>query len=483
MAKESDHPLELTGPAMRAMVEAALERLVAHVDSLPEQPMHGTAGGRKLARSLREPMPEEGAPLDKLLALLFNRVVPASLNTASGGYLAYIPGGGLVQSAVAELIASTVNRYVGVFLAAPGLVQIEANVVSWLAAMLGMPESAGGLLTTGGSLANLSAVVTARRTRLPPDFLRGVIYASDQVHHSVQKAALLAGFPEERVREIPTDDRYRMDIELLKSAIAADRREGLTPFMIVGSAGTTNTGAIDDLEALADIAAREKLWFHVDAAYGGFFALTERGRAAMKGIERADSVTLDPHKSLFLPYGTGGLVVREREALRRAHALAAAYLPAMQTDDDLVDFCEVSPELSRDWRGLRVWLPLKMHGAKAFRSALDEKLDLARHAVEALRALPDVEISAEPELSLFAFRVRPPGLDEDATEALNRRVLSCINARQRVFMTGTVTKGKFLIRVCILSYRTHKERIDVAIEDIAASIIEAREARETREAE
>lgn len=319
-------------------------------------------------------------------------------------------------------------------------------------------------------MANLTALITARRERLPEDFLSGVIYTSTEAHHSVRKAALIAGFPESRVREIPTDDHFRMRPAALATAIAEDRAAGRTPFFLAAAAGTTNTGAVDDLETLAAVAERERLWFHVDAAYGGFFLLTERGRAALKGIERADSVTLDPHKGLFLPYGTGCLLVRDRESLRRAHAVAGSYMPPMETEDDLVDFCEIGPELSRDARGLRVWLPLKMHGAKVFRAELDEKLDLARHAAEALRAMPEIEIVAEPELSLLAFRVRRPGLDEAEVDALTRRVIAAVNERQRVFLTGTVVKGRFLIRMCILSFRTHRDRVDMALEDIKAAV-------------
>lgn len=458
---------------MREMVTRAMDYIVPHIESLPRQPMHATRGGKRLARSLREPMPERGTPYEKLLRRLFGKVIPMSLNTASPGYMGYIPGGGLFHAAVADLIADAVNRYVSVFQAAPLLVQIEADVVAWFCAMLGLPEGSGGLLTTGGSLANLIAVITARRERLPPDFLRGTLYASEEAHHSVKKAALLAGFPPEAVREIPVDGRFRMRPDAAAEAVARDRACGLSPFLLVASAGTTSTGAVDDLPALAELARAERLWLHVDAAYGGFFALTERGRAALRGIERADSVTLDPHKSLFLPYGTGCLVVRDREALRRAHAVSASYMPPMQTEDDLVDFCALGPELSRDARGLRVWLPLKMHGAAVFRAELDEKLTLARRAADALRRMAHIEVTAEPELSLLAFRARPPGIDDGPPlDALNRRLLARVNAKQRVMLTGTTAGGRFLLRMCVLSFRTHADRVNAALADIQSSLAE-----------
>ncbi len=469
------YPLELAPARFEAMVEAVTQRLVRHLAGLEAAPMHRNRGARKAVRALREPLPEAGARFDALLEHLFSRVLPLGLNTASAGYLAYIPGGGLLHGAVADLVTSAVNRYVGVWIAAPGLVEIEASVVRWLATIVGLPEGAGGVLTTGGSMANLIAIVAARCDRLGEAFARGTLYVSSEVHHSVTKAASIAGLPRANVRAIPTCARQRLRVDALEHAIATDRAAGLVPFLVVGSAGTTNTGAVDPLHALADIAERESLWFHVDAAYGGFFALTERGRAALAGIERASSVTLDPHKGLFLPYGTGCVVVRDPNTLRRAFASHASYLPEMQRDADLLDFCDLSPELSREPRGLRVWLPMKMHGARAFREALDEKLDLARYAAAALEAWPEIEIVTPPTLSLFAFRVRAPGgpLTPAADDQLQRRVLRGVNARQRALLTGTTIDGRFVLRVCILSFRTHRARVDAALEDLRASVDDA----------
>ncbi len=464
--------LELGSDSMRSLVDQAMNRIVRHLESLPDQALSDVSGAEMLARSVAENMPEKGVPFSDLLDLLFDRLVPKTFNTASPGYLAYIPGGGIFHAAVADLIADSVNRYVGVWTAAPALAQLETNVLRWFADMIGYPRSARGLLTTGGSLANFTALVTARRTRLPENFLSGTAYASDQVHHSVIKAALMAGFPEKNIREVPSDGNYRIRIEELAARIAADRKAGMIPFLIVASAGTTNTGAVDDLEALADLARAESLWLHVDAAYGGFFMLTERGRRAMQGIDRADSVTLDPHKALFLPYGTGSLLVRDGEALRQAHTVEADYMPPMQDDLEFVDFCRYSPELSRDFRGLRVWLPFKMHGADAFRRNLDEKLDLALWATDELCKIPGMEIVAAPQLSLVAFRYVREGLNREELNDLNRRLLAGINTRQRVFLTPTILAASFVLRICVLSFRTHLDRMQAAMDDIRAAIRE-----------
>ncbi|MCP3920285.1 MAG: aminotransferase class I/II-fold pyridoxal phosphate-dependent enzyme [bacterium] len=465
-----DHvrPLELSGDELRELVATVTEHLARYVDTLETQPVKDLEGADAIARELSRPLPEKGTPLGEILDDLFERWIPKGFNPASPGYLAFIPGGGILHAGVADLIAATINRYVGVWTAAPPLARLEADVVRWFCDMVGYPAEAGGFLTTGGSLANLSAIVTARRARLPEDFLTGVIYASEQSHHSIHKAATLAGFPRRNLRLIPADRRCRIDPQALARAVDEDRAAGRTPFLICANAGTTNTGAIDDLPGLADFAEREELWLHVDAAYGGFFRLTERGRERLRGLERADSVVLDPHKTLFLPYGTGSLIVRDVESLRRAHSQRADYMPAMQEDPDQVDFCEISPELSRDFRGLRVWLPIAMHGIGPFRDNLDEKLDLIEWATAELHALAGVEVVAEPQLTVVAFRFVQPGLDAEELDAWNARCLEEINAGGRVLLTPTQLDGRFVIRICVVSFRTHADRVEECLAAIRA---------------
>jgi aromatic-L-amino-acid decarboxylase len=446
---------------MRRLIDEAAHRVIAHIESLPSQPAQNVEGAIDFARTLIEPLPERGEAYETLLDFLFDEAVPRSFNAAGPGYLAYVPGGGIYHAAVADYIADAVNRYVGVFAAAPALAQLEANVVRWFCEIVGYGKGSGGVLTTGGSLATLIALVAARREMLGDDFARATLYCGDQIHYAFQKSASLAGFS--TIREIASDGQFRVRLDALEEAIARDRAAGLRPFLLAGSAGTTATGAVDDLAALARIARENAMWFHVDGAYGAFFALTERGRARLRGMEEADSVVLDPHKTLFLPFGTGALVVRDAAKLRRAHSMHADYLPAFQQEDELVDFCELSPELSRDFRGLRVWLPLKMFGIAPFREQLDEKLDLAAYAAEELRKIDGIEIVAEPQLSILAFRVA-------GDDARNRDVLRRINARKRVMLTPAVVGGQFVIRICIVSHRTHRDRVDMALEDIRAEV-------------
>jgi aromatic-L-amino-acid decarboxylase len=475
MTTASPSDLELTARQFRDLVAVAVEEVTAHLESIPDQPLDGTAidpaATAALARTLREPLPERGTDAAGLLADLVRRVVPHSFTTVSPGFMAYVPGGGLPHAAVADLVADIVNRYVTVWRAAPGLAQLEATVGRWLCDLVGYPADAIGVLTTGGSLANLSAIVAARRARLgDADFRDAVIYVSDQVHHSVVKAAVQVGFAPRQVRELASDERCRLTAGTLARAVAEDRAAGRRPLLVVASAGTTNTGAVDDLVGLADVARAEGLWLHVDAAYGGFFLLTERGREAMRGIERADSVTLDPHKGMFLPYGTGALVARDAAALRRAFGGSALYMPDRGMESGAVDLSEVSPELSRGFRALRLWLPLKMHGAGAFRRQLDEKLDLARWATDELRRIPGIEIVAEPQLSTLAFRFAPGGAGAAAIDGLNRRLLDRINASQRVLLSATTLGDRFVIRICIVSFRTHEDRVREAVEIVRGAV-------------
>ncbi|MGH8497311.1 MAG: pyridoxal phosphate-dependent decarboxylase family protein [Methylococcales bacterium] len=473
MNKIPSHPvLELDSDRIREISHYVTEKIVAHLESLPQQALSDFEASGALTRSLNEPLPESGQSYRKLVDCLFDRAQTLGYNSASPGYLAFIPGGGLIHSAFADLIADAINRYVGVWLAAPGLVQIEMTVIHWFCAIVGYPETAGGFLTTGGSLANFSALFTARRSKLGENFLCGMIYTSDQCHHSVLKAASLAGFPQSNVRIIPSDSMFRIDLVRLSAQIRTDRADGLSPFAIVANAGSTNTGAIDDLDAIAELSQHENLWFHADAAYGGFFMLTKRGRQRLSGLERADSITLDPHKGLFLPYGTGCLLVRNQSTLKKAHEIRADYLPPMQEDPERVDFCQISPELSRDFRGLRVWLPIKMHGIEAFRKNLDEKLDLAHWITVKLKAIEQIEIAAAPQLSVVAFRLRSCADNLNLGNELTRALLDRINASRRILLNGTWLSSTFVIRICILSFRTHHEQVMTCLREIELACAE-----------
>jgi aromatic-L-amino-acid decarboxylase len=460
--------LDLTPEAMQRITDACTRFTLEYVRTVGARPSFDLDGAAETAAEFREAPPERGVPIETLLADV-GRAAEKSFHVAGPGYLAFIPGGGIYPAALGDYIALALNRYVGVWNPAPVCVQIELTAIDWIRELIGYPAGGNGLLTSGGSLSNLIAIVTARRVRLPENFLDGVLYASREAHHCIAKSALLAGFPESNVHWIDVDVRLRMRPDALEAAIAADRRRGLRPFLVVSSAGTTNTGAIDPTPEIADICARHDLWLHVDAAYGGFFRMVQGGRELLPGLEHADSLVLDPHKGMFLPYGTGCLLLRDPDALRRAHQLTADYMQDLALPEGAVNFADISPELSRDFRGLRIWLPLKLYGAAAFRDNLQEKLDLARWAHRELQTIPGIECIDAPQLSVAAFRYVPERGDADA---FNVELLRRINARRRVLLTSTRVSGHFVLRIAVLSFRTHAVHVEQAIDDVRAALQE-----------
>ena len=458
--------LELSPAEMRAMGEAVLTRAVAHLAALDDAPACGDFTDiEALCRSMREAAPEAGSALEALLGPLFDEWIPRSFGTPSPGYLAYIPGGGVYTGALADFIADTTNRYTGIWQAAPALVQLEANALDWLRDWMQFPASARGLFTTGGSMAMFNAIACAREKLLGNDIRAGTLYVSSQSHHCIAKAAKLAGIAHDRVRVIDVDAHFRLRPEQLESAIAADRAAGLKPFMAFSTAGTTNTGAVDPIVAVADIAAREGLWHHVDGAYGGFFHMVPELRALLGGLPRADSLTLDPHKGLFMPYGTGALLVRDGEALRALHSSTAGYLPDNQ--NEFYDPAQYGPDLSRGFPGLRIWLTLKFFGAARYRAALREKRELALWAAEQVSRIPGIVMDAMPQLSLFAFHLEGSGLatlaaQNEATRALMERV----TARGKVMLTGAMVGERYLGRVCVLSFRTRRDDMETCVRQL-----------------
>jgi aromatic-L-amino-acid decarboxylase len=471
----------------RELQERWLEKLARftldHIAGLEHAPAAGPIGaeGAAIADEVSRPIGEEPLPggVDEVIAVL-QRAVGASLNAAGPGYLAYVPGGGIYTAALADFVANGINRYTGMSAPAPALFRLEQDVLVWLCQSFGYGKKARGLFTPGGSLANLAAVITARHEHFGDagNFERALVYTSTQAHHSIAKAVRLTGIPAANVRAVPVDALFRLRADALERAIADDRQRGLCPFLVIATAGTTNTGAVDPLSAIADVTARESLWLHVDGAYGGAFALCEEGRHRLSGIERADSIAFDPHKGLFLPYGTGCLLVADGHKLRRAHQLDAEYLQDLSGGDVSWSPADLGPELSRDFRGLRVWLPLMLHGASAFRAALREKLELAERFVRGLDGLvaagAPIDIVARPQLSTVAFRLRRrPG---EALASYNRRnvdFLAAINARQRVHLSSTLLSVEdgmaHTSRVCVLSFRTHARHIDRCLEDVASA--------------
>lgn len=450
--------------SLRRAVSAAVERFLRRTRTMKGFDAAAGDGSGLLAL----PIGETGVALADALAVVDREVLRPGAATASGFHMAYIPGGGLYHGALGDYLAAATNKYSGVYFPAPGAVRMENQLVRWAADLVGYPAGAGGHTASGGSVANLTAIATARdahgisSARVP----RAVVYVTDQAHHSIAKALHLTGLGEAPVRRIPMDPQHRMQPEALASAIAADRANGLVPWLVVASAGTTDTGAVDPLDAIAAIAEQAGCWWHVDAAYGGFFLLTETGRALFHGIERSDSVALDPHKGLFLPYGSGMVLVRDLQLLRSTHAHTGNYMQDTHGASDEVSPADISPELSRPFRAMRMWLPLITLGVAPFRAALEEKLLLARHFHSRMATL-GFEVGPVPELSVVIYRWVPPGASTEVANAFNLRLIKAALADGRVFLSSTTLEGTVWLRLAVVTHRTHLREVELAIRVLA----------------
>jgi aromatic-L-amino-acid/L-tryptophan decarboxylase len=446
---------------LRKSVVASSERFLRKVESLKAYIETEDKG----IGLLQSPISEQGIPIEKAIQLFEHDVVRPGGHPASGGYLAYIPGGGIYPAALGDYLAAVSDKYAGVFFAGPGPVRMENMLLRWVSDLLGYPQGAAGNIASGGSIANLTAIATARDAHglKSADFPRAVVYLTGQAHHSIGKALGITGLGEAQVRHIPTDERFRMRYEVLEQTIAADRQQGLKPWLVVATAGTTDTGAVDPLEPIATICERERCWFHVDAAYGGFFLLTEHGRAVLKGIERSNSAVIDPHKSLFLPWGAGIVVVRDGKALAAAHHYFGNYMQDVTKSMDEVSPADLSPELTKHFRALRMWLPLVLLGVKPFRAALEEKLLLARYFRQEIES-HGFEVGPPPDLSIVTFRRVRPGASLEQQNCDNEAVVDSIRRDGRIFLSSTMLGGRFTLRMAALGLRTHRRTIDLAIQ-------------------
>jgi glutamate/tyrosine decarboxylase-like PLP-dependent enzyme len=457
-------PLEPDSDERRALAGKVVDHALAYLDAIPDAPANNPWSD-VFAQRLDPEFAETGRSADELLAYLGQCVDRPGFATTSPRFMAYIPGGGLFHSALGDFMAAVTNKYSGFASASPGAVRLENSCTAWLAEAIGYPPGSAGTLTSGGSLANLTAIVTAREDRDVDG--GGAVYTTRFAHHCVDKALNIAGRARAPKRLIDTDANCRMSVDALDQAIKRDLEDGVRPWLVVASAGTIDTGSIDPLDAIADVCERHGLWFHVDGAYGGLFALCDEGRAKLKGIERADSVALDPHKTLFLPYGTGAVLVRDGTRLQSAFSASAEYIRPLGESEVGPSPADLSPELTRHFRALRLWLPLQMAGVAAFRAAQQEKLALARYFHACLSELPGFDAGPPPDLSVVAFRYDPDSGDADG---VNQRLLQHLLDEGRVMLSGTRIDGRFHIRCAILSFRSHARHVDEVIEALKRAV-------------
>jgi glutamate/tyrosine decarboxylase-like PLP-dependent enzyme len=459
--------LEFDLQTMRAMAARVTDLVTRHLASLREQPARVTLSrpeAKRLIGDIAPTAPEHGIGFDAALEELAERVLPYHAREPHPRFLGYVPSIPTFPSVLGDWLATGYNFFAGVWPIASGPNEIELVVLDWFRQWLGMPEGTGGLLTSGGSTAALMAVVAARHARIGDDATllpRLVMYASRQTHSAAIRAAWIAGVPRANVRVLATDDTWALQAETIERAIAEDRANGRIPFLVVATAGSTNTGAVDDLPAIADLCAREALWFHVDAAYAAFAVLTSSGGDQLRGIDRADSIVMDPHKWLFVPFECGALLAREPARLKAAFHIMPEYLKDVAPSEEEVNFADYGEQLTRYSRALKIWLSIRTFGTAPIREMIDSGIALAEHVEAVVRREPALELLAPARFGICCFRVHPRGLDDAAAlDALNEGINAGVNARGRFLFSSTRVKGAFSLRVCTHNWRTTEADLD-----------------------
>ncbi|MCB9268639.1 MAG: aminotransferase class V-fold PLP-dependent enzyme [Lewinellaceae bacterium] len=460
--------LDGTSTSRGEWTEDVIHAGLSFLDTLRQQktyfnPVHDQSNNAP--DTLWEPQ-ETGVPMQDLLRTYQSQIWNHGINAASGGHFGYIPGGGLYPGALGDYLAATGNTYAGIAYASPGGAKMEEAMIRWMNAIVGWGSEAGGTLTSGGSLATLTALIAARDQYIsePGQLEHACIYMTPQAHHCIRKAIHLAGLNFAKIRSIRMNQDYTMNLEDLAKHLADDHSQGMIPFMIVGSAGTTDTGVIDPMQEIAGLAHKYGTWFHVDAAYGGFFALLPELLPSFKGWEKADSIVIDPHKGLFLPYGIGAVLIRDRKKLFNSMRYSAAYMQDAEVDAMDYSPSDYSPELTRHFRSVRMWLPLKFFGINTIRAAIEEKHLLTKYLYAQLNQR-GWDMGPQPTLSVFLFRIG----HDPSTNELNRTIASLIHQDGSQFISTTTLEGIFWLRIAVLSFRSHLEEADLLIQLLEAS--------------
>lgn len=459
---------------MRQLGYRVVDLLVDRITNLDAEPAWRPGDRAELERTLRRPAPDGPVDFDDILQSLTRDALPYGGRVDHPRFFGFVPGSPTWPGILGDLIAAGYNVFQGSWLGGSGASEIELIVLDWFKSWVGYPDTASGLFTSGGSAANLTAIALARQLRSGGHDDHAVIYMSSESHSSCDRAARVLGFRPERVRRIPVDSAFRLDLAALSTAIAEDRAAGLAPFFVIANGGATSTGAVDPLPGVADLCEREGLWMHVDAAYGGFAVLTGRGRVALEGLGRANSLTLDPHKWLYQPFEAGCLLTRNGPDLERAFRVLPDYLQdaAVGDGDDRqrpVNFMDRGIQLTRRARAIKVWVSLQYFGVDAFRSAIDRTIDLAAFAEERLRASGRFEILSPAMLGVVCFRcVESRGAeritDEARLDALNAALLRGLCDSGFALMSSTRVRGLYSLRFCVLGHRTRQVDIERTID-------------------
>ena len=448
------HSLEMPHDAMLELAREAAEILVRRREELAQEDAWDGEFRDALEERLMGDPPEEGRPATEVMERAVRDVLSLTLRLDHPRSFGFVSSSPTWPGVIADFLAAGYNVNACNWLVASGPSQLECVVIEWFRGWLGMPETAGGVLTSGGSAASVDALVAARDAAGYPE--RAAVYMSDQTHPAQYRAAKIAGIHPDRARIVPSDGRSRIDLDALARVVAEDRAAGLNPIAVCANAGATATGAIDPLPELADFCAAEGIWFHVDAAYGGFAAVTQRGRKLLSGIERADSVGLDAHKWFFQPYEVGCLLVRDVSTLEEPFEIRPTFLQDSLWGSGHPNMVDRGLQMSRSARALKIWMSVHTFGMAAFRESIENGMDSAARAEAYIDASPVLECLSPATLSIVCFRVNPADVDlaEDALDELNREVLARLFWEDPAFVSSAVVSGKFALRLCIVNYNT-----------------------------
>jgi glutamate/tyrosine decarboxylase-like PLP-dependent enzyme len=429
-----------------------------------------------LNKALMAPAPAGPTDFDSIVATLEQHVFPYHAREPHPGFLAYIPSCPTFPALLGDWIATGYNFFSGVWPVAAGPNEIEMVVLEWIREWMGLDSGASGLLTSGGSAANTTAVVAARHAAVEKggDIRKLVVYTSAQAHSSVVRAAWVAGIARDNVRVVDMDDRFRMNAESLRMAIESDRAQGAEPFLVVASAGTTNTGSVDPIDDIANVCLQYGLWLHVDAAYAGFAALTAEGKKLLGRLDRADSLTLDPHKWLFVPFECGCLMVREPSRLADAFRISPEYLRDVEPGEEEVNFADRGVQLTRYSRALKIWFSVKYFGTEVIAAAIQDAMERARLLESLVKSSPDFEILSPAQFGIVCFRARPASADEADIDSLNEKINARVVEGARFLISSTRLNGMFSLRICTLGYRTTHDDIRNLFETIQRALHDLR---------
>ena len=443
--------------------------MIDYLAGLRDRPVYRQTSSREIRSGLDSKLPIKGTDLDSLLKVFRETIVPFSRQNAHPRMFGYVQSPGTPIGAFADLLASTLNANLTIWRSAPAPVELERVTIDWIRQILGFGPEAGGLFVSGGSMANLAAVAAARQTK-QHSFGRLRLYASSATHFSIIKAAVLLGIGRQNVQHVAVDECFRMRVDDLVAKITADLDAGYVPFCVVGNAGTVDTGAVDPLREIRDVANRFQLWMHVDGSYGAFAILADSARKLFAGLEQADSIALDPHKWLYLPVDVGCVIYRDPEAARAAFAHEAEYTRMFGEEADEAFVCwDYGPELSRRFRALKVWMLLKGVGLDRLSDAIESNLACARYLEAMVQASDDFEMVAPVELSIFCFRHVPTQLRNESTQqidAFNERLLVALQQDGSSYVSNTMLGGRFALRGCVLNYRTTLRDMEILLNDL-----------------